>query len=1005
MRLIVRSVRLFLKKWGITINYRESEVKCYKMYKSGKMWLLASASLLLLNTQLLTAHADEPTSASTSETSVVATNGVSIQNQGSSNQTLASSVSKTDNVVVANDENASITNQTVIDAQPATNDEPQSAASTAALNGTSGAPNSEVAADSMAAVNGLNTVAPATNSYEASRTDDLFSNAAESTVSEQQPEASEQLLLDTADASERKPAADLQHVEQHQLVDDLKVESQHVDTRAVTRADEDEMSGNFGVDWHFDASTGTLTLNGGTLNNSYGDNPWRRKSWAPMIKCIVIADKIVAGTNMNSLFANLDSVTRYEGLEKIDTSAVTNMQSLFKENTSLERLDLSAWQVGNVTTMVNMFMGNFMGTELKYLNLSGWDTHNVANMQNMFQFNGQLRTIDGLTDWDTRSVTTMANMFARTGVRHLNLTSFDSASLVEIDGAFEQMSDLERIEFGTQFTVAKVTQINSLFNDDAKLKVLDLSHFNMQSVEQNWQMLAGLTSLQTLTLGPGLDFSQHGTQPLVDLPEVPKNSKYTGKWVNVADSSQTFTSAELLAQYSGNHADTATFVWETVSAATITGKDSTLFLNQKWDWTQNIAQLVDQNGQLVDPGVLFSTDPQAVTVSGEPVDTSRPGSYHVILTYAGRQTNVVVTVVANQSQLNLHAQEVAVEIDPATGSAVWRPRDNFASATDADGRSVEWQNVTVLGEPDLTRPGTYEVVYQFTDLTGQLVTATTTVTVTEQEADVEDLTELVVQDTTVTVGDHWQAADNFVSASDATGRPLTLADLVVIGDVDTTQPGTYEITYQYTNANGLQWTQTATITVVEGAGNGETPLPGEPAEPELPEEPGTPEQPETPETPETPGEPSAPGTPDQPELPEVPEQSEQPGTTEHPDTSDPNSGLTGANAGSSSQREQADTIVRPEFNGGLEKQVTTVFRDNLKLNTAERNEDGIDAKRYAKADTAKPEVTMAPVSHPASVAGELPQTSEQVNRFGLLGLMMLMVTGLASIVGIKRRQG
>lgn len=655
--------------------------------------------------------------------------------------------------------------------------------------------------------------------------------------------------------------------------------------------------------------------------------------------------------------------------------------------------------------MVNMFMGNFMGTELKYLNLSGWDTHNVANMQNMFQFNGQLRTIDGLTDWDTRSVTTMANMFARTGVRHLNLTSFDSASLVEIDGAFVQMSDLERIEFGTQFTVAKVTQINSLFNDDAKLKVLDLSHFNMQSVEQNWQMLAGLTSLQTLTLGPGLDFSQHGTQPLVDLPEVPKNSKYTGKWVNVADSSQTFTSAELLAQYSGNHADTATFVWETVSAATITGKDSTLFLNQKWDWTQNIAQLVDQNGQLVDPGVLFSTDPQAVTVSGEPVDTSRPGSYHVILTYAGRQTNVVVTVVANQSQLNLHAQEVAVEIDPATGSAVWRPRDNFASATDADGRSVEWQNVTVLGEPDLTRPGTYEVVYQFTDLTGQLVTATTTVTVTEQEADVEDLTELVVQDTTVTVGDHWQAADNFVSASDATGRPLTLADLVVIGDVDTTQPGTYEITYQYTNANGLQWTQTATITVVEGAGNGETPLPGEPAEPELPEEPGTPEQPETPETPETPGEPSAPGTPDQPELPEVPEQSEQPGTTEHPDTSDPNSGLTGANAGSSSQREQADTIVRPEFNGGLEKQVTTVFRDNLKLNTAERNEDGIDAKRYAKADTAKPEVTMAPVSHPASVAGELPQTSEQVNRFGLLGLMMLMVTGLASIVGIKRRQG
>ncbi|KZU14572.1 hypothetical protein Nizo2264_1274 [Lactiplantibacillus plantarum] len=996
------------------MNCRESDVKRYKMYKCGKLWLFASASLLLLNTQLLTARADAGSSASTSETSVVVTSDVLVHDQGSGNQVPVSSVFNTDNVAEANDENASITDQTVIDGQPATNDEPQSDASAAALNKVPDASDSEIAAESMPAVNGRDQTVSSAANHEAPRTEDLFSNAAEAAVSEQSPEAAEQAQVGTANIPAREPAADRQSInaEHHQLGDDLSADAPQAGTRtwmtAATRVDEDEMSGNFGVDWHFDASTGTLTLNGGTLNNSYGDNPWRRKSWAPLIKCIVIADKIVAGTNMNSLFANLDSVTRYEGLEKIDTSAVTNMQSLFKENTSLERLDLSAWQVGNVTTMVNMFMGNFMGTELKYLNLSGWDTHNVTNMQNMFQFNGQLRTIDGLTDWDTRSVTTMANMFARTGVRHLNLTSFDSASLVEIDGAFAQMSDLERIEFGTQFTVAKVTQINSLFNDDVKLKVLDLSHFNMQNVEQNWQMLAGLTSLQTLTLGPGLDFSQHGTQPLVGLPEVPKNSKYTGKWVNVADSSQTFTSAELLAQYSGNHADTATFVWETVSAAAITGKDSTLFVDQEWDWTQNVAQLVDQNGQLVDPGVLFSTDPQAVTVSGEPVDTSRPGSYHVTLTYAGRQTSVVVTVVANQSQLNLHNQEVTVEIDLATGSAVWRPRDNFASATDADGRSVEWQNVTVLGEPDLTRPGTYEVVYQFTDLTGQLVTATTIVTVTEQEADVEDLTELVVQDTTVTVGDHWQATDNFVSASDATGHPLTLADLVVIGNVDTTQPGTYEITYQYTNADGLQWTQTATVTVVASTGNGETPLPGEPAEPELPEEPGTPAEPESPATPaepEIPEQPESPAAPETPELPGASEASEQPGTTEHPDTSDSNSGLTDANARPSNQTEQADVVARPDFNAGLEKQVTTVFSDDLKLNTSERNERRIDGKRYIVGDAAKPEVAMAPVSHPTSVADELPQTGEQVNRFGLLGLMMLMVTGLASIVGIKRRQG
>lgn len=64
------------------MNYRESDVKRYKMYKGGKLWLFASASLLLLNTQLLTARADAGSSASTSETSVVVTSDVLVHDQG-----------------------------------------------------------------------------------------------------------------------------------------------------------------------------------------------------------------------------------------------------------------------------------------------------------------------------------------------------------------------------------------------------------------------------------------------------------------------------------------------------------------------------------------------------------------------------------------------------------------------------------------------------------------------------------------------------------------------------------------------------------------------------------------------------------------------------------------------------------------------------------------------------------------------------------------------------------
>ncbi|MFB9770323.1 MucBP domain-containing protein [Lactiplantibacillus modestisalitolerans] len=76
----------------------------------------------------------------------------------------------------------------------------------------------------------------------------------------------------------------------------------------------------------------------------------------------------------------------------------------------------------------------------------------------------------------------------------------------------------------------------------------------------------------------------------------------------------------------------------------------------------------------------------------------------------------------------------------------------------------------------------------------------------------------------------------------------------------------------------------------------ETPeQPGEPQEPETPEQPGEPQEPETPEqpgepqepeTPEQPGEPEEPGQPGEPQEPEQPGESEQPGTSEQPTDSE-----------------------------------------------------------------------------------------------------------------------
>ena len=58
-------------------------------------------------------------------------------------------------------------------------------------------------------------------------------------------------------------------------------------------------------------------------------------------------------------------------------------------------------------------------------------------------------------------------------------------------------------------------------------------------------------------------------------------------------------------------------------------------------------------------------------------------------------------------------------------------------------------------------------------------------------------TSITAHDSTIYVGDNWQASDNFEGAKDRDGNPVNFQDVQVTGTVDTTQPGKYKVTYSY----------------------------------------------------------------------------------------------------------------------------------------------------------------------------------------------------------------
>ena len=69
---------------------------------------------------------------------------------------------------------------------------------------------------------------------------------------------------------------------------------------------------------------------------------------------------------------------------------IKNLAQVFGGCSTLQFLDLSGWDVSNVTQTYNMFSDC---QNLQTLSLSGWDMTKATNMTNMFYNCGKLNTI------------------------------------------------------------------------------------------------------------------------------------------------------------------------------------------------------------------------------------------------------------------------------------------------------------------------------------------------------------------------------------------------------------------------------------------------------------------------------------------------------------------------------------------------------------------------------------------------------------------------------------
>ncbi len=198
----------------------------------------------------------------------------------------------------------------------------------------------------------------------------------------------------------------------------------------------------------------------------------------------------------NYWFYYFSSLTTIEGLENLNTSAVTDMGGMFFGCSNLTSLNLSNFNTSVVTDMRWMFKGC---SSLTSLNLSNFNTSKVTNMYGMFSGCSSL-TFLNISKFNTSAVTNMYGMFSDCfGLTSLNLSNFNTSKVTNMNGMFVGCSKLTSLNL-SNFNTSAVTDMGGIFYGCTGLTSLNLSNFNTSAVTNMGLMFSGCSGLTSLNV-------------------------------------------------------------------------------------------------------------------------------------------------------------------------------------------------------------------------------------------------------------------------------------------------------------------------------------------------------------------------------------------------------------------------------------------------------------------------------------------------------------------------
>ncbi len=227
--------------------------------------------------------------------------------------------------------------------------------------------------------------------------------------------------------------------------------------------------------------------------------------------------------------------------------------------------------------------------------------------------------------------------------------------------------------------------------------------------------------------------------------------------------------------------------------------------DDRWDPLTNIDKAIDDQGNeaTVELTITDSTDAEVANIK-------KPGTYqlnyHFTDVHGEHTATAAVNVKADENHADLQVKDSRVY-----QFGTWTPTDNFVSAMDSDGETLDISALSVTGTVDLNQVGKYTITYQFTDQFGVAHSGQATVEVLKNQAAIS----VDNNSGTLYANGIWNPASVVVNATDVDGTTVEASKIKCSGTVDMTTPGDYKLTYSFTDSLGHEQSTSTMVTVLE----------------------------------------------------------------------------------------------------------------------------------------------------------------------------------------------